>query len=138
MASVDEDAATSEEALELLEDANAACALRHRELWRDLVPDSVAFSPDAVLLPHEADWEASFSVYKTDHPATKLDQPFLLIFRITRHVVTIVNVQSDGTMSSAGYPGFPAFGQMRTAPFPVRGATKSARTLHMSFWALSP
>jgi hypothetical protein len=55
MASVDEDAATSEEALELLEDANAACALRHRELWRDLVPDSVAFSPDAVLLPHEAD-----------------------------------------------------------------------------------
>ena len=55
MASVDEDAAASEEALELLEDADATRALRHRELWRDLVADSVAFSPCVVLLPHKAD-----------------------------------------------------------------------------------
>jgi hypothetical protein len=89
-------------------------------------------------LPHETDREASFSVYKTDHPSTKLDQPFLLIFRIARHVVTIVNARPDVTMSSAGYPGFPAFGQMRTAPLPVRGATKLLRTLHMSIAAMSP
>ena len=83
-------------------------------------------------MPHETNREASFSVYKTDHPATKLDQPFLLIFRIARHVVTIVNAQPDVTMSSAGYPGFPAFGQMRTAPLPMRGATQLLQTLHMS------
>jgi hypothetical protein len=136
MASVDEDSPAPEEALELLKDANAACALRHRELRRDLVSDSVAFSPRAILLPHEADREASFSVYKADHPATKLDQPFLLIFRIARHIVTIA-VRPDRTMSSAGFPGFPAFGQMRTTPLPMWGATKSAADFCTLSWALS-
>jgi hypothetical protein len=47
-------------------------------------------------LPNEPDGEASLSVYKADDPATKLGQPFLLIFR-TRHVVTMVNALSDVT-----------------------------------------
>ena len=68
----------------------------------------VASSTPAAWLPHESDREASFSVYKTDHPATKLDQSFLLVFR-TRHVVTIVDAAPDDTaltMSSAGSTGF--------------------------------
>jgi hypothetical protein len=62
--------------------------LRDRELVRDLETSLVASPPRTVCLPHEADREASFSVYKTDHPATELDQPFLLVFR-TRHIVTL-------------------------------------------------
>jgi hypothetical protein len=116
------DVANVEVLTNTLEARDARGALRDRELVRDLETGPVAFSPHAVRLPHEADGEASFSVYKTDHPATELDQPFLLVFR-TRHVVTIVNVPSDGTMSSAGYSGFPAYSQMRTAPLPMRGAT---------------
>jgi len=86
-------------------------------------------------LPYEANREATFSVYKTNHPTTELNQPFLLIFR-TRHVVTL-DITSDGK-SSARYSGFPAFGQMRTAPLPMRGATKSPGTLHMSISGMSP
>jgi hypothetical protein len=47
-----------------------------------------------------------------------LSGPFLLIVR-TRRIVT------DGKTlptSSAGYSEFPAYGQMRTAPLPTRGA----------------
>jgi hypothetical protein len=135
---VHEYAANLEELLQVIEASPAPLTLRYDEPVEHLVAGSVASSPHAVSLLREADREASFSVYKTDHPATELDQPFLLVFRITRHVVTIVNTASDVTMSSAGYPGFPAFGQMRTAPSPMRGATKSARTLHMSIWAMSP
>src|SRR5438093_12443670 len=98
---------------------------------RDLVSGSVTSSPRAAWLPHEADREASFSVYKTDHPTTELDQPFLLVFR-TRHFVT-VSARSDVT-SSAGYSGFPAFGQMRIASLPMRGATKCLRQLHTVFF----
>ena len=93
----------SEELAQLLETVSAARALRHNEVMRDLVSGRVASPPRAVWLPHEADREASFSVYKTDHPATELDQPFLLVFR-TRHVVT-VDSRSD-VSSSAGYTGF--------------------------------
>jgi hypothetical protein len=39
-------------------------------------------------------------------------ESFLLIVRITRHVVTIVNIQSDITMSSAGYPDVPAYSRI--------------------------
>jgi hypothetical protein len=132
------DVSDTEELTKLLEARDAWGALRDRELVSHLETGLVASSSRTAWLPHETDREASFSVYKTDHPSTKLDQPFLLIFRVTRHVVTIVNVKSAVTMSSAGYPGFPAFGQMRTAPLPVRGATKLLRTLHMSIAAMSP
>jgi hypothetical protein len=133
------DVSDTEKLTELFETRDAWCALRDRELVSHLETGSVASSPRTAWLPYETDREASFSVYKTDHPATKLDQPFLLIFRITRHVVTIVNVQPDVTMSSAGYPGFPAFGQMRTTPLPMRGATKLLRTsAQLSIAAMSP
>jgi hypothetical protein len=90
------DAPDSEEALELLETSPAPLALRHDEPVKHLVSGRVASSPRAVWLPHEADREASFSVYETDHPATELDQSFLLVFR-TRHVVTMVDARSDAT-----------------------------------------
>jgi hypothetical protein len=118
---VDVHLSRSEELAELVEAGDATRALRYHEIVRDLVSGLVASSTHAVRLPHESDREASFSVYKTDHPATLLGQPFLLVFR-TRHVVTIVNVPSDGTMSSAGYSGFPAYSQMHTALLPARGA----------------
>jgi hypothetical protein len=112
----------SEELPQLVETRNAACALSDHEVVRGLVAGLVAASSCPVRLPDKPDREASFPVYETDHPATLLDQSFLLVCRITRHVVTIVNAQSDITMSSAGYPDFPAFGQMRTVPLPARGA----------------
>src|SRR6266536_3802683 len=92
----------------------------HCEFVRYLETGSVADSARPAWLPDETDREAPFSVYETDHPTTELDQPFLLVFR-TRHVVTMVNAASDVTMSSAGYSGFPAYSQMRTAPLPMRG-----------------
>ena len=122
----------SEELTQLLETADARRALCHNEVVRDLVSGRVATPTRARWLPHEPDREASFSVYKTDHPSTELDQPFLLVFR-TRHVVT-VDIQSD-VISSAGYSGFPAYGQMRTASLPMRGATNSPETLHCLFQA---
>ena len=125
--------AHSKELLQLVETRDAARALSNHEVVRDLVAGLVAGSVSPAWLPDEPDREASFSVYETDHPATLLDQPFLLVFRITRHVVTIVNARSDGTMngtmSSAGYPGFPAYGQMRTVLLPARGAAIYLRTV---------
>ena len=116
--SIDDDLSNAEELFELAETVDAACALRHRELMRDLPAGSVANSRPAAGLADEPNREASFSVYKTNNPA-KSDQPFLLIFR-TRHIVT-VDVRSDVT-SSAGYSDLPAYGQMRTASLPMRGA----------------
>ena len=135
---VDNDPSAPEELTELLEAVEALHPLRHDKPVTHLIAGSVASPARAVLLPHETDREASFSVYKADHPTTKLDQPFLLIVR-TRHVVTIVNVRPDGTMSSAGYSEFPAYGQMRTAPLPVRGAAIYLRTVIVTaavYWGL--
>src|SRR3989440_535904 len=109
----------TKELAELVQTRRATRALRDHELVRDLPAGLVAVSPPPASLALEADREASFSVYKTNNPATP-DQSFLLIFRITRHVVT-VDITSD-VISSAGYPGFPAYSQMRTAPLPTRGA----------------
>jgi len=59
-------------------------------------------------LPVETDREASFSVYKTNNPASA-DQPFLLIFRtvqiVTEHRANLCRVPD-------GYTGFPAYSQM--------------------------
>jgi hypothetical protein len=84
---IDVHLARSEELAELVKTPDATRALCHNEVMRDLVPGLVASSSRAIRLMHETDREASFSVYKTDHPASELDQPFLLIFR-TRHIVT--------------------------------------------------
>ncbi len=134
---VRDDLPHSEELPELMQARETALALCHHELVRHLEAGLVASSLHPVRLPDEADREASFSVYKTNHPATLPDQPFLLIFR-TRHVVTIVNAKSDVTMSSAGYSDLPAYGQMRTAPLPTRGATISPGGPALSSEAMSP
>jgi hypothetical protein len=125
----------TEELAELVETVDATRALCHHEVMRDLVPGLVASSPRAITLMHKTDREASFSVYKTDHPASELDQPFLLIFR-TRHVVTL-DIQSDGS-SSAGYTGFPAFGQIRTVSLLTRGATIRLDSCTLSNSGMSP
>ena len=109
----------TEELAKLMKARCAARALRHHELMRDLPAGLVSASAPPTRLANETDREASFSVYKTNNPATP-DQSFLLIFRITRHVVTL-DITSD-IRSSAGYPGFPAYSQMHTAPLPARGA----------------
>ena len=96
MAPVHEDPAYTEELFELLEAGETLRALRHGKPWKHLVSGPVASSLHSIRLPSEANREASFSVYKTDHPTTELNQSFLLIFR-TRHVVTMVNVRSDVT-----------------------------------------
>ncbi len=115
------DATHFEEPLKFLESGHAPCALDDDKSVKHLIAGPVAFPAPPVRLPDEADGEASFSVYKTNNPA-ELDQPFLLVVR-TRHVVTSVNAPSDGT-GSAGYSGFPAYSQMRTALLPARGAAK--------------
>ena len=60
---------------------------------RYLIAGFVAASLRSAWLPNEADGEASFSVYKTNNPAS-LDQPFLLIFRtdriVTAHAPSLV------------------------------------------------
>ena len=86
----------SEETLQFPETRQTLRTLRHDKPMRDLIAGPVAPSAHAVWLSHEANREATFSVYKTDDPASP-DQPFLLIVRITQHVVTIVDVPSDVT-----------------------------------------
>src|SRR6266511_563395 len=106
-----EEPPNAEETSQLLQTVEALRSLRHDEPVRHMVAGSVALSLRPVWLSNESDGETTFSVYKADDPASP-DQPFLLIVRITRHVVTIVNGQSDVTMSSAGYPEFPAYGRL--------------------------
>ena len=101
----------AEEPHELVETLGASFALRNHKLVGDLIAGFVASAHRPVRLPNEADGEASLSVYKTNNPA-ELNQPFLLVF-CTRHVVTVPS-DWDGTRS-AGYSGFPAYSQMRTA-----------------------
>jgi hypothetical protein len=124
-----------EELTELVEARRAARPLCNHELMRDLPAGSVPASTPAAILANESDREASFSVYKTNNPATP-DQSFLLIFRITRHVVT-VDITSD-IISSAGYPGFPANSQMHTAPLLMRGAAIASKDILLSFSATLP
>src|SRR5688572_16028256 len=76
--------------------------LRDRELVCHLPSGSVGASTPAARLAYEADREASFSVYETDHPSTLLDQPFLLIVRTVR--IVTVHDESLGRVPD-GYTG---------------------------------
>jgi hypothetical protein len=78
----------SKEITQLVQTRDALGTLCHDEVVRDLVSGPVASSTRSTGLSNEPDREASFSVYKTNHPATELAQPFLLVFR-TCHVVTL-------------------------------------------------
>jgi hypothetical protein len=111
-------ASHAEEVHKLIEAGHALSALRNDKLVSHLVAGLVAFPARATWLSNEADGEATLSVYKTNNPANP-DQSFLLI-SCTRHILTVPPTW-DGTRS-AGYSGVPAYGQMRTARLPVRGA----------------
>ena len=115
-----------EEVDEVVETRDAGRALRDPEPMCDLPAGSVAASPPPAGLADEADREASFSVYETDHPSTKLDQPFLLIVRTVR--IVTVHDRSLGRVPD-GYTGIPAYGRMRTALLPERGAASISATL---------
>jgi len=92
-----------EELPELVKTRDARGALRHRELVGHLVSGSVAASACPVMLPDEPDREATFSVYKTDHPPTGLTQSFLLVFCTGRIVTAHTQIVRAST---AGYASF--------------------------------
>ncbi len=123
--SIDEHATHSKETHQIVETRDALCALRHRELVRHLIAGLVAFPIRPVWLPNETDGEAPLSVYKTNYPAES-NQPFLLVF-CTHRIITVP--PTWGGTRSVGYTGFPAYGRMRTARLPVRGATFYLRTV---------
>src|SRR4029077_8253640 len=117
------DVATVESLSDQLEDLSPLAVLADVELRNELKTNT------ARLVALHRDREASFSVDVTRDVAV---QPFLLIVR-TRHVVTIVNVRPDVTMSSAGYSEFPAYSQIyRQQGFTVsRRSEPSSRTALM-------
>ena len=96
------DVAATKSPTDQLQHLSPVTVLADMKLRNQLKPDATG----RVAL--HRDREASFSVDVTRDVAI---QPFLLIVR-TRHVVTIVNVRSDVTMSSAGYSEFPAYSQI--------------------------
>src|SRR5205085_12289669 len=73
---VHEDPTDPEEVPKVLEARLATCSLRDDEPMEHLIASSVAGSSSPTCLADEADREASFSVYKTNNPAST-DQPFL-------------------------------------------------------------
>jgi hypothetical protein len=85
--SVPIDASDAEELLEFFKRRRTRGTLGHGKRMSHLIAGLVAGSPGPVWLTDEADGEAPFSIYKTDDPAVKLDQPFLLIAR-TVQIVT--------------------------------------------------
>jgi hypothetical protein len=126
---VGEYASHSEELYELVQAGNALRALRHGELVRHLIAGFVASARHPVGLPNKADGEATLSIHKTNNPAS-LNQSFLLI-SCTRHIVTVPPTWDD--TRSAGFSGVPAYGQMRTARLPVRGAAFYLRTVPICY-----
>jgi hypothetical protein len=96
-------ASHAEELLQLHETRHATRALHYDEAVNDLVPGSVALSAHPAWLPDEANREASFSIYKTNYPATILDQSFLLVFR-TAQIVTAHRTSLRRVLD--GYIGF--------------------------------
>jgi hypothetical protein len=125
VAPIGDHASHSEEALEFVQARDALRALCYGELVSHLIPGFVALAACPRWLPDKPDGEATLSVYKTDNPA-ELDQSFLLI-SCTRHIVTVPATWDD--TRSAGYTGFPAYGQMLTAWLPMRRAAIYLRTV---------
>ena len=122
---VSEHASHTKESYEVIETRDALRALCHCKLVGHLKAGFVASASRSMWLSNETYGEATLSVYKTHIPA-ELDQSFLLI-SCTRHIFT-VPATWDGTRS-AGFSGVPAYGQMRTARLPVRGAAFYLRTV---------
>ena len=88
--------------------------LIQEESWIDVV------AVPARGVPLDTHTERAFTFDEArKEPAVALSasESFLLIVR-TRHVFTIVNAASDGTMSSAGYTDVPAYSRIFQPPFP--------------------
>jgi hypothetical protein len=96
------DVATTQLLSDQVEHLSSVAILADVELGNELKSDA------AGSIALHQDREAPFSVVVTRDVAV---QPFLLIVR-TRHVVTIVNVRPDVTMSSARCSEFPALGRI--------------------------
>ena len=82
--------------------------LIQEESWIDVV------AVPARWVPLDAHAQRTFAFDEArKEPARSLSasESFLLIVR-TRHVVTIVNCPSDGTMSSAGFSDVPAYSRI--------------------------
>ena len=125
----------TEEALELVEARDAPGALYDDKAVRYLIAGCVAAPTRAVRLPNEADREASFSVYKTDNPAS-CNQPFLLIFRTVQIVTAHGNPPwSRVTLGRVpdGYSGFPAYSRMHLPHYCDKGQRIYLRTVHYCY-----
>jgi hypothetical protein len=122
------DAPDAEELLELLERGRTRYTLSHDKPMNHLVAGLVADPSSPVGLTDEADGEATFSVYETDDPAVKLDQPFLLIAR-TVQIFTARTHENKVRRVPDGYSGFPAYSRMLTTLLPMRRAAFYLRTV---------
>src|SRR5436190_21963464 len=116
------DPAASEEANEVLQNIPARGPLSHGELRSNLPTES------HLVAPIDRAAEAAFTVDEANDPSDGRES-FLLVFR-TSIIVTAghgptVTVGSDAT-SSRGCTGFPAYGRLRTASSPMRGAAPPA------------
>ena len=109
------DPSAAEEVSHRLESCKARSSLDDDELRLHLPAQC---RPDVALDRHA---EATFTIDEPDNPTCE-SQSFLLIVR-TRHVVTIVNVRADGTMSSAGYSDVPAYSRLHRPGSLLTGAT---------------
>jgi hypothetical protein len=115
----------TKEVPQIFEARAALNTLRDHEPVGHLVASLVAAPAPTASLADEPDREASFPVYKANHPASP-DQPFLLVFR-TVWIVTAHN-RSLGRVPDR-YSGFPAYSRMLTALLPARRATIYLRTV---------
>lgn len=80
-----------EELLQCFETMFTPRSLDNREIVRDLIAGSVAFTVFPIWLSDKTNGEATFPVYKTSNPSN-FDQSFLLIFctgRIVTHAKSV-------------------------------------------------
>jgi hypothetical protein len=93
LTTIDHHHTDTEERLQVMQTLEASRTLSDNELMKHLVAGPVAYAAISVRLPHQAKGEASFSIYKAEHPSQP-DQPFLLIVR-TLHIVTVSTLQTQ-------------------------------------------
>ena len=118
----------TEELTELVQAGHALLALRHRELVSNLETGLVAASAPGGLAAARIRLRSILLRLRNRSPSHRTRSAFPAGFPHpsrchSRHQVGWQRVVRDP-------PGFPAYGQMRTAPLLVRGATKRLRQLH--------
>jgi hypothetical protein len=113
------DPAYSEERMKLLEAGAATRTLHHNKSMNDLVAESVGASATPAALADESDSRSILLRLQTRSPSHRTRSAFPADCP-HRRIVTAQD-RSLGLVPD-GYTGFPAFGRMRTAPLPARGA----------------